>query len=141
MDRKPLMLTVKHTDRAWMGYMRKIALEAGIPDSYRTIIMFLARNGEASQKQLAEFSQTTYAAVSRTVKEMELTGYINKTTDDGDRRYAKLSLTEKGWECDRKIRDRIHQAEHTIADSLGEKKEREMIEILENISKLIKEQL
>lgn len=141
MDKKPLMLTLKHTDRAWTGYMRKIALEAGIPDSYRTIIMFLARHGEASQKELAEFSQTTYAAVSRTVKEMQLTGYIKKETADGDRRYAKLTLTDKGRDCDNRIRDKIHQAERTIAQALNSQEEKAFLKTLEKITNLIKEQL
>ena len=141
MDKKPLMLTLKHTDRAWSCYMRKVALEAGIPDSYRPIIVFLARNGEASQKELAAFSQTTYAAVSRTVKEMELNGYINKETADSDKRYAKLSLTEKGLECDRRMRDRIQEGERLIAQTLGEEKSRELEQILLNITSIIKEQL
>lgn len=141
MDKKPLMLTIKHTDRLWNGYMRKIALEAGIPDSYRTIIMFLSRHGEASQKELAEFAQTTYAAVSRTVKEMRLTGYVTKETADGDRRYAKLTLTDKGRECGERIRDKIFQAERTIAQALDGEEEKIFVKTLDKITKLIKEQL
>lgn len=138
MDKKPLMLTLKHTDRAWAGYMRKIALEAGIPDSYRPIIMFLARNGEASQKELAAYAQTTYAAVSRTVKEMQLNGYLNKETDGADRRYAKLTLTPKGFSCADKIHDKIHNADRLITQSVGADKEREIVETLRQITELIK---
>ncbi len=138
MEHKPLMLTLKHTDRAWAGYMRKLALEAGIPDSYRPIVMFLARHGQASQKELAAYAQTTYAAVSRTVKEMQLTGYINKETDGDDRRYAKLSLTPKGLECADRIRDKIHEADRIITMAVSEEKEREIVETMQKITELIK---
>ncbi|MBE6689433.1 MAG: MarR family transcriptional regulator [Ruminococcaceae bacterium] len=141
MEKKPLMLTLKHTDRAWGGYMRKIAMEAGIPDSYRTVIMFLARHGEASQKELAQFSHTTYAAISRTVKEMELTGYINKETDDNDRRYAKLSLTHKGIECDNRIREKIQHAEKVISDALDDSEKEMFNRTLQKINDIIAKQL
>ena len=78
------MMALKHTDRAWAGHMRKVALETGIPDSYRDIIMFLSRHPDSTQKELSKFSHTTYAAISQTVKEMQLMGYIVKEPDKNE---------------------------------------------------------
>ena len=95
-EKKPLMLALMETTKEWKSYMRKIALESGIPDSYRMIIMHLARFPGANQKELAEFSHKTTAAISQTIKEMQYTGYIVKETDESDRRLCRLYLTEKG---------------------------------------------
>ena len=134
-------MALKHTDRAWSCYMRRAAAESGIPDSYRYIIMFLSRHPGASQKELAEFCRTTYAAVSQTVKEMQLTGYIIKEEDPDDRRYARLSLTEKGEDASQRILEKLHFADGVITDAIGEEKERELIELMDKISQIIKEQL
>ena len=134
-------MAVKHAERAWGGYMRKAALETGIPDSYRNIIMFLARHPHSSQKELAEFSRTTYAAVSQTVKEMQLTGYLTKETDPDDRRYTKLALTEKGEESARLVLEKLHHADGILTRTLGEEKEKELIEAMQKIAEIIENQL
>ncbi len=141
MEKRPLMLTIKHTERIWANYMRKLALEAGIPDSYRPVIMYLVRHTQASQKELAQFSHTTYAAMSRTIREMQADGYINKEADGEDKRYVRISLTQKGLECDKRLRDKLHQAETVITDALGKDKEKELEEMMETIAELIQKQL
>lgn len=135
------MMALKHTERTWACYMRRAAAEVGIPDSYRHIIMFLSRHPGSSQKELAEFSRTTYAAVSQTVKEMQLTGYIIKEEDPQDRRYARLSLTEKGQDAAQRVLEKLRFADGIITDAIGEKKEQELIELMDKISQIIKEQL
>ena len=141
MEKKPIMFSIKHTERTWGNLMRKIALESGIPGSYQPVIMFLSRHGEASQKQLSEFSHTTYAAMSRTIREMLEDGYITKSTDGEDRRYAKIALTEKGIECDNNIRGKIRAAENAISKAIGKDKQRELEETLSIITDLINEKL
>ena len=103
MDEKPLMLEIMHIHKEWQNYMKKIAQESGIPESYRMIIMFLSRNPGVSQKEVAAFCGTTYAAVSQTIKEMHLTGFIRKETSASDQRYSMLYLTDKGTEYAMKI--------------------------------------
>ena len=69
---KPLMLTIKKLDKEWLRYLRKISGELGMPEAYRRIIMFLSFNEGASQKEVAAFCEMTGAAVSQTIKEMQL---------------------------------------------------------------------
>lgn len=121
--------------------MRKAASEIGVPDSYRYIIMFLSRHPGASQKELAEFCRTTYAAVSQTVKEMQLTGYIIKEESPHDRRYTQISLTQKGEDASRRILEKLRFADGVITDAIGEKTELELIELMDRISEIIKNQL
>ena len=141
MDNKPLMLVIKHTYREWTNYMRKLALEAGIPDSYRMIVMYLSRNPGASQKDLAEHCQMTPAAVSQTIKEMQLTGYINKEASKEDKRLVQLYLTEKGVSGAKRIRTKIHEADQIITSAITKEKEEELIQALNLLSDTIRREL
>jgi len=141
MDNRPLMLVIKHTYKEWTNYMRKLALEAGIPDSYRMIVMYLSRNPGASQKDLAEYCDMTPAAVSQTIREMQLTGYINKESSLGDRRLVQLYLTEKGKSSAERIRTRIHEADKIITSAITKEKEEELIEALNLLSETIRKEL
>ncbi|HOP11157.1 MAG TPA: MarR family transcriptional regulator [Oscillospiraceae bacterium] len=141
MEPKPLMLVIKHTYKEWTNYMRKMALECGIPDSYRMIIIHLSRHPGASQKDVAENCQKTSAAISQTVKEMQLTGYITKETDEKDQRFAKLYLTEKGQESADRLREKIHEADRLITSVVTTEKEAQMIEFLEMLSETIQTRL
>ena len=135
------MMALSRTHKEWVNHMRKCALEVGIPDSYRTIIMFLSRNPGANQKALAEFSNKTTAAVNQTVKEMQSNGYIRMETDESDRRYTKLFLTEKGIEKSQLLRERLRKSDDIITNIIGLEKENETIALLDNIFKVIKEEL
>ncbi|MBE6695923.1 MAG: winged helix-turn-helix transcriptional regulator [Ruminococcaceae bacterium] len=140
-EKKPLMLALMETTREWKSYMRKIALEAGIPDSYRMIVMHLAKFPGANQKELAERSNKTTAAISQTIKEMQYTGYIVKETDESDRRLCKLYLTEKGRASAERARERLKRADALITSVVTEEKEKELIEFFADLSELIRKEL
>ncbi len=140
-EKKPLMLALMETTREWKNYMRKIALEAGIPDSYRMIVMHLAKFPGANQKELAERSHKTTAAISQTIKEMQYTGYILKETDEKDKRLCKLYLTEKGIESAARARERLMRADALITSIVTEEKEKELVEFLADLSEMIRKEL
>lgn len=140
MKERPLMLTVMHAHKEWQNYMKKLAQESGIPDSYRMIIMYLSRKPGVSQKEIAAFCGTTYAAVSQTIKEMHSGGFIRKEINHEDQRYSMLYLTEKGEECARRILEKIKEADAVITKTLGEEKEREMVREIEKLTEVIRKE-
>ncbi len=135
------MMALGRAHRAWCDHMRSVAYEIGIPESYRTVIMYLSRNPGANQKNIAEFSNKTTAAVNQTVKEMIAEGYVDKETDENDRRYTRLYLTEKGNEAALKIRERLHISDEKIASFITAEKEEEMVKLLDMISDLIRREM
>lgn len=134
---EPLMRTILRTNKQWTLYRRKISQEIGIPDSYRMILMYLNRHPGASQKEIAEFRDSTTSSVNQTVKEMILTGYLEKQTDETDQRCTKLYLTEKGLQCAGQIRQRIEEAEEKIARFITPEKKKEIIDLLTSLSEQI----
>jgi DNA-binding MarR family transcriptional regulator len=121
--------------------MRKCALEVGIPDSYRMAIMFLSKHPGANQKQLAEFANKTTAAVNKTVKEMQSDGFVMMETDENDRRYTRLFLTEKGSLKADVLRDRLHRSDDIITARITKDREEELIALLNEVYGVIKEEL
>lgn len=140
MENKPLMLMIHHTHREWKKYMQKLALESGIPDSYRMIIMYLDRNPGASQKDLAEHCQTTYASVSQTIKDMLASGYIVKKNGEKDQRYKRIYLSEKGQAGVNRIKSKIYEADQIITSALTPEKESDMIKQLELLCETIRKE-
>jgi len=140
-SRRTIMMALARTHKEWIKHMRICALEVGIPDSYRMIIMYLSRNPGANQKMLAEFANKTTAAINQTVKEMQSNGYIRKEIDENDQRYTRLFLTEKGEEKSEMLKARLHQSDKLITSVITEEKEKELIEILDNLCEVIRRDL
>lgn len=136
--RKTLMRAAGSVRRAWKQYVREIALSEGIPESYRTVIMYLYRHPGAGQRSIAEFAEITASAVNQTVKSMLEEDYLKKETDESDKRSTRLYLTEKGEEIAEKLYGKLNAADDAITALLGAQKEAELIALLEKVTDYIR---
>lgn len=138
---EPLMLMIRDTYRLWSNYMKKIAAEEGIPDSYRMVLTFLLHHPGSSQKEVAEYRNITTSSISQTVKEMVLTGYLTKESDGKDQRYVRLFLTEKGETCAREIRRKVQCADRKISGLFTEEREQQMKKLLLELSGILEKEI
>lgn len=141
MEKKTLMMEIRHIDMAWTAFMHRAALESGIPEPYIAMMMFLSRNEGASQKDAAQFNRKTPAAISYVVRDMLRDGYISRETDDGDARQVRLYLTPKGLDAAGKVRERLHAADREITRELTPEKEEELTATLRVLTELIEKEL
>ncbi len=73
--------------------------QLGIHHSQHRLLMYLARLPSApSQKDIAKEFGVSYAAVAVTIKKLETSGYISRTTDDKDMRQNRIQITQRGKE-------------------------------------------
>ena len=128
------MRAVGKARRAWEQHVRGIALSSGIPESYRSVIMYLYWHPGAGQRSIAEFAGITTSAVNQTVKSMLQEGYLCKETDETDKRNSKLYLTEKGTETAAKLHERLGVSDDAITELIGAEKEAELIALLEKVA-------
>lgn len=135
---RTVMMAINRTRRAWKEHNRAVALEMGIPESYRMIIMYLTRKPGANQRDIADFADITTAAVNQTVKEMLADGYVKKEIDENDRRYTKLFLTEKGEALSRRLLEILRNSDRMITELITPEKETELIELLNKIHDCIR---
>ena len=70
--------------------------KTGVYRSQHQLLMHIADNPNASQKELARIQNVSTAAVAVTLKKLEKGGYVGRIVDRDDNRYNKIRITEKG---------------------------------------------
>ena len=139
--RQTLMRSISRARGAWTNHVREIALAEGIPDSYRTVLMYLLRHPGASQRNIAEFAGITTSAVNQTVRSMQEEDYLRKETDLSDKRNSRLFLTEKGSAIAIRVYEKLDAADDAITAMLGAEREAELITLLEQLTDYIRKEL
>ncbi|MBR4067467.1 MAG: winged helix-turn-helix transcriptional regulator [Clostridia bacterium] len=138
---KSLMRSVGKARRSWQQHVREVARRMGVPESYRTVILYLYHHPGAGQRHIAEFAGVTTSAVNQAVKSMEEEGYLQKQTDPADRRGSCLYLTEKSELIARELHRQLEISDSGITALIGAEKEAEMIALLDKIADYIRKDL
>lgn len=139
--RQTLMRELGRTKRAWNDHVRKIALAEGIPDSYRSVIMFLHRNPGSSQKNVAEFTGVTTSAINQVVKSMLDDAYLRKEADPSDKRSFRLYLTDIGETIADRLHKQLDKSDDDITAFVGADREQELMEFLHQLTDFIQKEL
>jgi len=74
--------------------------EYDIRSGQHDFLYVIANNEGLSQKELSEILNIGKATTAKAVKNLLASGYIKRETDDEDKRFFKLYLTEKGKEIE-----------------------------------------
>lgn len=139
--RQTLMRAVAKARRAWTNHVKEIALAEGVPDSYRTVLLFLYWNPGSGQRSIAEFAGVTSSAINQAVKSMLEEGYLRKETSRSDKRNSKLYLTETGTAAAVRLREKLDASDDAITAMISAEKEAELIACLERIADYIRKDL
>lgn len=86
----------------------------GIELRHFAVLIELANNGPANQRDLAAAVDTDKVTMVRVIDDLETAGYATRRTDPSDRRARTVELTARGLE----IFDAAHVAAAPIADQL-----------------------
>ena len=139
--RRTLMRAIAKVRRAWKSYVRELTLAEGIPDAYRTVLLFLVWHPGANQRNIAEFADITTSAINQAVKNMLEEGYLRKEVDSSDKRNTKLYLTEKGANVAEKLLQKMDTSDDAITAMVGKEREDELIAFLEQLADFIRKDL
>ena len=60
------------------------------------ILEYLSKNGDCSQKEIADSLGVSPASIATSLKRMSKENFIERTPDENDRRINRLKITEKG---------------------------------------------
>ena len=138
--KRTAMMAVGMTHFVWEKCNRTAAARLGVPESYLKPILFLSRHPGAGQKEIAEFSHVSTAAVNQTVKEMLAADYLRKEADETDKRRSRLYLTEKGADAAERMRQSFEDRDSRITAALTPEKEAELIGLLDRIRACLEEE-
>ncbi|MBQ2775684.1 MAG: MarR family transcriptional regulator [Clostridia bacterium] len=85
-------------------HISKVANSMGVYRGQPQIMDYLIKNGEATQREIADYLRVSPASVAVSVKRMAKAGLLEKTADENDLRFNKIKITPKGVEIERACR-------------------------------------
>ncbi len=87
----------RQTDRAHRKLFEKHAVEAfGIHRSQHMMLMYISKNKDVSQRQIAENFNISAAAVAVTLKKLESMGFVEREASQSDSRRNHIRVSQKG---------------------------------------------
>jgi MarR family transcriptional regulator, organic hydroperoxide resistance regulator len=88
---------VQQFGRTYRTFMAAFEAQVGHPlPRWRILLALYEQNGESSQKRLVERLRVDPGALTRQLKALESTGWIERSTNERDNRITNVRLTEAG---------------------------------------------
>ena len=109
--------------------------ESGIYFGQPPILKYLSLHPNASQNEIADFLDVSAASIATSVKRMEKSGLIQRTTDKNDARRNLLKLTEKGMQAQKTAEEIIQMTDREIFETMSD----EQIAVATDLIKLVNE--
>lgn len=91
-----VMDTYIHINRLHRMILERELNKTGVYRSQHQLLMLIAGNPNASQKEIARLCRVSTATVAVSLKKLEQGGYIRRLVDASDNRCNQLTVTEKG---------------------------------------------
>jgi len=102
------------TMRLQQALMESRVRRTGVYRSQHQILMYIASNPDASQKDIARMHQVSTATIAVSLKKLEKAGYICRVMDQEDNRCNRLQITEKGQQVVEQSRRIFQQVEEEM---------------------------
>ena len=138
MENKHLVWEIVRIGRGHRKLIEKEIIDLGIHPSQHHILMYLAKNGEATQCSIAHAMEVSAATVAVSLKKLEKGGYIEKKCNPEDNRVNYISLTEKGEEVVRRSQCLFEQTDEALFQGLSEEEKEKFHWMMERIIKNMK---
>ena len=101
--------------------IRREGEKSGMRQGYRRIMFHLSHGDDGgTQQDLVRHTRLSAPTISVSLTRMEVEGLVRRRTDEHDMRVIRVSLTEKGWELNRKMQSLIQEIEDDINGNLTE---------------------
>lgn len=94
--------------------------KTGVYRSQHQILMYIAENPMASQKEIAQLYRVSTATIAVSLKKLEQGGYINRVVDRSDNRCNQIFITEKGKDVVEKSAGYFRQLEFLMFQDFTE---------------------
>ena len=103
-----LLSRTAHTER---NYLRPYLSELGLSPGQPKLLRYLAAQGAASQRELADYCEVDPSAVCRMLDVLERGGFLERRPAQNDRRAGRVVLSDRGREAFRRWEERCMEIE------------------------------
>lgn len=121
-----------------IGKLRQLNCTKGELKPAEKHVVFMLSNvyegKPAKPSELAKELGVTLSAVSHHINTLEKTGYIERIQDLTDKRILRVSLSEKGRELDRQLKEKFFKGLRDMVEFLGDEDSDELIRILNRVA-------
>ena len=97
------------------------------------VILSQREKGNITISEIAAMTRTLPPAVSRTIRSLEEKGLVERSVDKKDRRNTYVSLTEKGEETAKEVRERMHSFGCAVMAQIKEEELQQLVAYLDHI--------
>lgn len=105
----------------------------------RLVMSLLAKHGTLGQQELVQLTHLKPPSISVLLRHMQEEGYVERITDDKDRRAIRVTLTEKGMEFDRAHLRRLSTNDHLAMQGLTTEEQKTLEELLLRVRENLRE--
>ncbi len=118
-----LIRMIIRTNRMHRAAVEAVSEGLGIHRSQHMLLSYLEHNesnGSISQSDIARAFDISPSAVAVTLKKLESSGFVMRGVNDGDNRYNKLTVTEKGKETLLKLQNLFEGVDREMLEGISE---------------------
>lgn len=108
-------------------------LPLGVTRSQWWVLAYLSRHDGMIQSDLASVLELGKAALGGLIDRLEMSGFIERTSDASDRRVKRILLTSKGTQIIQRMSELSHEMSERILDGLGEQERYQLAVLLTNV--------
>ena len=118
---------------AQRGELRPSLNRLGLGTGQPRILGYLVRNGAASQKELADYSEVDPSAISRMLESMQKGGFITRKSSENDKRSGVVDITELGRKAYAEWRNDCDIVEERMLKGFNDEEKAELMKFLRRV--------
>lgn len=118
---------------AQRGELRPSLNRLGLGTGQPRILGYLMRNGAASQKELADYSEVDPSAISRMLESMQKGGFITRKASENDKRSGVVDITELGRKAYAEWRNDCDIVEERMLKGFNDEEKAELMNLLKRV--------
>jgi DNA-binding MarR family transcriptional regulator len=118
---------------AQRGELRPSLNRLGLGTGQPRILGYLVRNGAASQKELADYSEVDPSAISRMLESMQKGGFITRKASENDKRSGVVDITELGRKAYAEWRNDCDIVEERMLKGFNDEEKAELMSLLKRV--------
>lgn len=99
----------------------------------------VGRKGQMNLAELSDCLDLDKSTMSRTISSLTESGYVNRTTDNDNRRYVQISLQPEGQAAFKRIEETMNRYYQCIFEAIPEEKRPQVLESLELLLNAVKQ--
>lgn len=134
--RRSLPISLLRAREAMMSHFRPMLDRHGVNEQQWRVIRVLAEQGRLDASEVAERTHILAPSLTRMIRAMTERGLISKDRDEGDGRRVMLEIAPAGRDLLRKVSPDSAQIYAMLEARFGKDKVEELINLLEELSKL-----